>query len=287
MLDNLQQRFYQCFLEEKRNTFSVLVFCRALIFFLFAKIIVLWSLSSFVVKMHHFVPSSSIIIRILFWPAYWGSEHLSGFYSLFLLFLTITLFVKWNSITGFLFFWLVLNMYRLNVPITNGSDIVLLMLVFWSIGMSAWPSLTNEKWNMILILLFNTAVLLCQLQIVFIYLVSGWDKITSEIWRSGDAMSYITHLDLLYNANFGLPENDFMNLLLSWATIVFELTFVILVWFNRTRLTVLAIGVAFHFIIWFMLSLPDFSLVMMISYLIFLKDTDYKMLLEKFRPKPR
>lgn len=150
------------------------------------------------------------------------------------------------------------------------------MLAFWAMGMSMWPATKNEKWNTMVILLFNVAVFLCQLQIVFIYLISGWDKLRSDIWRSGDAMSYITHLDFFYNQQFGVLENHFVNLALSWITIVFELAFVVLIWFNRTRLMVLGIGVVFHLFIWFMLSLPDFALIMMISYLIFLRDGDYK-----------
>jgi len=286
MLSDFQQRFFQYFLDRKQNTFAVKVFSKALIFFVFVKVALLWSLYIYIAKLHQFDPSPSSFFRILFWPAYFASKHPSVFLSLCLLFLTVILFIKWNSIIGFLFFLLVLNLYRLNTPIVNGSDFVLFMLVFWSIGMNTWSLMRNEKWNTILILVFNVSVLLCQFQIVFIYLISGWDKITSEIWRSGDAMSYIYHLDFLYNRSFGSLENQFANLTFSWAAIVFELAFVALVWFRQTRLIVLGIGVIFHLIIWLTLSLPDFALIMIISYLIFLKDTDYKILRKKLKLKP-
>lgn len=236
----------------------------------------IWSVSSAIVALHKFIPSSSFLVRILFSPAQWASEHLTLFYSLSLVFLIVILFIRWNYISGLMFFLLVINLYRINLPITNGSDYVLFMLAFWPIGMSVWPAFKNEKWNTVLILLFNFCVVLCQLQIVFSYLTSGWDKLMSEIWRSGDAIDYIMHLDFFFNKQLGLANHHFLNLTLSWITILFELAFVVLVWFNRTRKIVLVMGILFHIIIWFMLSLPDFALIMMISYLIFLKDEDYK-----------
>lgn len=277
MLNNVEHRFSQQFLDEKQNTWAIAVFCKALVVFVIVKIIVVWSVSLSINDLHIFIPSPSLLIRILFSPAGWASDHLSFFYSLSLLFLGFALFIRWNSFIGVLFFLLVLNLYRVNVSIANGADYVLLMLAFWAIGMGlGWPSVKSKKMNIVLILIFNVSVLLCQLQIVFIYLISGWDKLMSEVWRSGDAMSYIYHLDFLYNGNFRLPESHFINRMLSWLTIVFELAFVILIWFNRTRLMVLGIGLVFHLIIWFMLSLPDFALIMMISYLVFLKDEDYQ-----------
>ncbi len=270
----------------KQNAFAVSVFCKALVVFVVLKIGLIWSISEGLIALREFTPSPSFVVRILFSPAQWGSEHLSVFYWLCLVFLTVVLFLRWNYVIGIIFFLLVINLYRLNVSISNGSDYVLIMLAFWSIGMSTWSAINNKYWNAMMILVFNATVLLCQLQIVFIYLVSGWDKLTSQVWRSGDAMNYIAHLDFFYNQRFDMLDNHYVNLTLSWITIVFELAFVILIWFKRTRLILLIIGITFHFIIWVMLTLPDFALIMMISYLIFLKDSDYNLIQKGIRLKP-
>jgi len=275
-LTNLQTVFNNHFLDSRQNTFPIMVFCKALVLYTIIKIMLLWNVSSNIISLQEFVPSPSLIISTLFFPAQWATEHIFIFYSICIAVLIIILFVRWNHVSGIVFFFLVLNLFRVNVSIANGSDYVLIMLSFWAIGMAFWPILENKKWNTLLILFFNAAVFLCQLQIAFIYLVSGIDKLKSEIWRSGDAISYIAHLDFFYNPNIALPDNHFLNLTLSWITIVFELAFPILIWMKKTRLVMLSIGVIFHLVIWFVLSIPDFGLMMIVSYLIFMKDSDFK-----------
>ena len=100
-------------------------------------------------------------------------------------------------------------------------------------------------------------------------------------------MSSVIHIDFMFNQYwFGSPDNQVLNFTLSWIAILFELAFVALVWITRTRLIMLAIGVVFHLIIWLALSLPDFGLVMMISYLVFLRDSDYHTLRKILKLKP-
>ena len=286
-LNSVQDRFFQCMLDHEQNTFAVAIFRYALVIFAIIKIILIWSVSSEINNFITFVSSPSVIVKVLFSPAYWANTHVEFFYSICIVLLIAILFIKWNYLSGIVFFLLSLNLFRLNLSISNGSDYVLFMLSFWTIGMSVWHVRSNANLNLILTLTFNVSVLLCQLQIAFIYLDSGWDKLASEVWRSGDSINYITHLDYSFNQHLiGLLNNAIVNRTLSWTTIVFELAFGILVWFNRTRLITLLIGVVFHLIIWIVLSIPDFALIMMLSYLIFLKDSDYNRIRKMITVKP-
>ena len=134
------------------------------------------------------------------------------------------------------------------------------------------------------IVVFNLGLILCQLQVVNTYLISGLDKLFSDTWRSGEAFAYITHLDFFYNPI--LPsgfEGPVWNLIFSWSTILFELLFVVLVWNRHTRLVILALGIFFNLYIWIVLSVPDFAILMIVSFLIFLKDEDYEAVIKKFR----
>ena len=66
--------------------------------------------------------------------------------------------------------------------------------------------------------------------------------------------------------------NPGLNFILAWLVILFELLFPILVWWRRLRLVMIGIGIVFHIVIWIFLSLPDFGLIMIVAYSIFLGD---------------
>jgi hypothetical protein len=228
---------------------------------------------------HNISLPGSLPGKIMLAPAFLANENIDAFYVAAILFFVVGLVVKPNYFTTVIFFWLTFNLYIINLPFANGADLVLFMLALWCIPISTWPRFVSETAAIIQRAGHNAGVILCKLQIVFIYFVSGWDKLLSETWRSGKAFDYITHLDTLYNPFFaGAFDNPFLQLILSWTTILFELAFVILVWIERSRLLILIAGVFFHLFIWIVISLPDFASVMIVSYIIFLKDTDYKQL---------
>ena len=209
-------------------------------------------------------------------PAFLADYNIEIFFGVVGIFLVVAFFIRPHYVTTIIFFWLCLNLYVVFLPFGNGADLVLFMLALWCIPMARRPTLKSEPAITIQKTAYNMAIFLCQLQVVFIYLTSGWDKLLSETWRSGEAFDYIIHLNTLYNpALTGVFENAFVQRILSWATIIFELSFVILVWIKKTRLPILGLGIIFHLFIWIVMSLPDFAWIMMISYIIFLKDADF------------
>ncbi len=217
--------------------------------------------------------------RSLLLPAIFANAYLNAFYFGAVSFLVLAFFLRQNYIVRFLFFYLTFNLYVINLPLANGSDIVLFMLSLWCIPMGRYgPIKINDKWHLQKVL-YNLALMLCQIQIVNTYLISGLDKLLSETWRSGEAFTYIRHLEFFYNPVLpqGL-ENSAWNFILSWCTILFELSFVVLVWNRHTRIATIIVGVIFNLFIWIVLSIPDFALLMIISFLIFLKDEDFQVL---------
>ncbi len=235
-----------------------------------------WSLSRRVIEDHRLSLPRSWVGKIVLAPSFLADYNIDIFLILAILFLVLAIFLRSHYIVSILFFWLTVNLYVVFLPFANGADLVLFMLAFWCIPLAGNPSLKSELGSMIQKTTYNLGVVLCQLQIVFIYLVSGWDKLQSETWRSGEAFDYIIHLNTLYNPAFtGIFEDPFIHQVLSWATILFELLFVFFVWMEKTRLPMLVAGVFFHLFIWVVMSLPDFAGIMIISYIIFLRDGDY------------
>ena len=244
--------------------------------FTLIKTATLWSLSQAVMEHHTLSLPRSWIGKMVLAPSFLANNSIEIFLVLAIVFLVFAIFLRSHYIISILFFWLTVNLYVVFLPFANGADLVLFMLALWSIPLAAKPTIKSEPGGIIQRTLYNLGVVLCQLQIVFIYLVSGWDKLGSETWRSGEAFDYIIHLNTLYNPTFtGLLEDPFIQRVFSWATILFELLFVLFVWIEKTRLPILLTGVFFHLFIWVVMSLPDFAGIMIISYIIFLKDRDY------------
>ena len=269
----------QYFVNDFNNTGTTRVFFKGLILLTLLKIVMLWPFSHTVMTYHSITLPRSWIGKILLAPSFLANYNVDVFYALAIAFLVIAFLVRPHYITTVVFFWLTFNLYVIYLPFANGADFVLFMLALWCIPQATYPALKSETGKIIQIACYNTGVLFCQLQIVFIYLISGWDKLISKTWQSGEAFDYVTHLNTMFNPMFtGVFDNPGMQLLLSWITILFELAFVILVWFEKTRLPILAAGILFHLFIWIVMSLPDFASVMIISYIRFLKDTDYDLL---------
>ncbi|HYI77563.1 MAG TPA: HTTM domain-containing protein [Chryseolinea sp.] len=266
------------------NPATVRLFFRALLLLTFVKIVILWPFSHNVMIHHNITLPASWIGKLVFAPSFLANVNVDIFYGVSLVFLIIAFLLRPNYLTTGLFFWLTFNLYIVNLPFANGADLVLFMLAFWCIPLASTPTFKSETLTIVQKALYNSGITFLQLQIVFIYLVSGWDKLNSETWRSGEAIDYITHLSNLFNPAFvGMIDDPSVQLILSWITIIFELSFVILIWFDKTRIPVLAIGVLFHLFIWIVMTLPDFATVMIISYIIFLKDSDYQRLPPRLR----
>lgn len=269
------------------NKLAPSVFCKTLVVYVLLRMLTNWSVSSHVAAQKLFDLPTAFMAKIVFWPSFWAMEHHSVFYGVGFMVLVVILFLPWNYIGAIFFFVFALNLYRLNYAISNGSDMIVSMLAFWSIGMAMRPAWNGKSGSEVQCTMCTLAVILCQLQVAGIYFVSGWDKLMNGVWRSGEAFAYIQHYDPLFNPAFtSLLESTHIQWICSWLTIVFELAFAALVWFSRTRNYILMLGVLFHFVIIVMLSLPEFGLVMILSYLIFLKDEDYDRMKYWLKPLP-
>ena len=273
---NRIQTIIQYLVRDFNEPATVRLFFRALVLLTFVKILMVWPFSHSVMNHHNITLPRSWFGKIILAPSFLANDNVDIFFASALVFLVVAFFLSPTYFTTGLFFWLTFNLYIVYLPFANGADLVLFMLALWCIPIAMKPQFKSEIGSMIQKTCHNTAIMLCQLQVIFIYLVSGWDKLTSDAWRSGEAIDYVVHLRNLYNPMFaGMFEDPGLQMVLSWMTILFELAFVALVWFRKTRIPILIIGIFFHLFIWIVMSLPDFAITMIISYILFLKDTDY------------
>ena len=266
------------------NPLVVRIFFKALVLLTIVKILLLWSFSHAVLKYHDITLPRSLPGKFIMAPAFLANENVDVFFAVAIVLLVAALILRPSYFTTAFLFWLTFNLYVVYLPFANGSDLILFMLALWCIPMATIPQLKSEVGATLQKTCYNAGIILCRLQIVFIYLISGVDKLKSEVWRTGVAFDYVIHLSNMFNPAFaGIFDNPAVQLILSWLTILFELAFAVLVWFKKTKIPMLVMGIVFHFFIWIVLSLPDFAAVMIVSYIIFLDDADLMRLTDRFR----
>ena len=112
---------------------------------------------------------------------------------------------------------------------------------------------------------------LIRFQIALIYLSTGLWKLLNESWRDGSVLYYVVNDNQFHRFPPFLPRDlDWLWIVGSYATLLWELTFAFLLFHPWTRLVALSFGVAAHTTMWALLEVGSFSFVMLASYLAFL-----------------
>jgi hypothetical protein len=280
------QKLTDYFVSFKRDKNSVSIYTRALICFALIRVLTLWSVSDTMFKGFNGPSPASGLTSVILFPSRLVAQDASIAFTAFAVVLIMFLFLKPNLLTNAVLFWMAVNLFVIKYPVTNGSDYLLVVMTLLNIPLSP-TTFPNPYAEITTTALYNLSVLLSRVQVVFVYLISAWDKLTNDLWRSGEALTYISHLDTVANPWLGmLLTEGTTSRVIAWLTILFEASFVILVWKKRTRLLILCVGIVFHLMIWIFLSLPDFSLLMILCYLVFITDKDWEQLRGRIKRQP-
>ena len=120
--------------------------------------------------------------------------------------------------------------------------------------------------------LASVALRLTQIQLCIIYLFAGTEKLKGPLWWRGEAIwgvlanSQTTTFDFSFMAQMPI-----LITIATYATLVWEIYFPVLVWSGRVRYTWLLGGVLLHASIGIMMNLPFFALLMVGAYSVFLR----------------
>lgn len=198
---------------------------------------------------------------------------------------------RWMVLLNFVF---LLSVHERNIYVLNGADTVLRVMAFWAlfVPLSDYYSLdaVRKRWQQFREtgneadlraadkphLTFAFPVRMFQLQIAMIYLFTFWQKVPGDEWRNGEALFYALQLQSLT-----LPTGDWMvthlpfELLqvMSLGAFVIEGAFLFLVFAPLLqpvlRILGLVSGAMLHVGIALLMSIPNFSAVMLASYTLF------------------
>jgi uncharacterized membrane protein YphA (DoxX/SURF4 family) len=265
------------------NTRAIAFFCKSLYVFAAFKIVLAAPAILTILKIAPVKVHSDFVGWLIFFPAWLANDYPHIFLALSVLVILVSVLLPLNYFSGIVIFWIALNLFRITLPAANGSDLVLTLMLFFSVFLSRWPEASGRIGAMVQITIHNLALLLCRLQIAFIYLLSGWDKLQSGMWKSGEALFAINKIDYTVNPSVELDLTPDNWKFISWIVIGFEMLFPLFIWIPGIRIVMIALGMIFHIAIWIWLSLPDFGLIMIITLFVFLNDEDHKRIRSMFR----
>jgi hypothetical protein len=122
--------------------------------------------------------------------------------------------------------------------------------------------------------------------IASIYLDSCAYKLCSPMYLHGLGLWAPASLPFtLHGAREGLLDNHALMVVMGYFALAYELSFVVLVWFRRWRLLLVAVGLCFHLTILVFFPIWSFSLMMSALYLALVPPAVYERLFERWLPR--
>ncbi|MEM9932786.1 MAG: hypothetical protein AAF824_04205 [Bacteroidota bacterium] len=139
---------------------------------------------------------------------------------------------KWPKLSLLLSWVLLLSLHARNPVILDGGDVLLRSLIFWLLFIPLSTPVSTKPVAAPSYQLFSVATVAMFIQIMCVYLFSGWLK-TGETWQNGTAVYYVMNLDM---HTTGLGKQ-----LLSFPTLMESITS-LTVWIERWAVLLLLLG---------------------------------------------
>lgn len=181
----------------------------------------------------------------------------------------IGLLKKSNYISNTVLWLVIMNLTNFLYPTLTAGDYLLNQLLFFNCFFISKAS-DNIIGDDVKTALHNTALLAIKLQICLAYFFAGYYKILDNSWISGTALYQTFQIPEYSNAFLAsIPYSVCM--IVTYITIVYQLSFAFLVWFRPFKIYLFLCGILQHIFIAFGLGLFSFGIVMLICYILFLK----------------
>ncbi len=131
----------------------------------------------------------------------------------------------------------------------------------------------------------NLFLLACKIQLAIVYLFAGLFKLHGSYWLNGEALYYVLSLREFSHPvlQSWLLDQTVLLKMGTWIGLGYQLLFPLLVWFRKTKMPLLMIGILFHLVVAFGFGLPDFGLFMIVSYTMFVSNSTSARFSARFR----
>lgn len=233
-----------------------------------------------IIDYHLLFPEQSMVYKHLTflsvwqWPAFiLYRSHSAVVPMLFLgLVIIMALYILFSKKTfrlaSFILWICVVNIINNTYCATTAGEMLFQHLLFFCVFLSDGTSKANLFWNEVDAAFHNSGMIAMRLQVCLVYFYAALAKLFDQEWLNGDAvnMTLAVHdysLPALYG---GLGSSGKT---LAYLVLAYQLFFPVLVWFKRIKKWYLLIGILQHLFIAFVIGLPSFGLIMILSYAVF------------------
>jgi hypothetical protein len=189
----------------------------------------------------------------------------------------------------------VVSFARRDPYILNAGDMLLRTLAFYLVFSPAGEALSLDRrrrardtfWEFPL--RAPWALRLVQIQLSVVYLSTVWEKLQGSRWRDGTAVSYALRIGDVHRfpTPAFLADSVVLSELMTFGTLLLEISLAIFVWNRTLRPWVLALGVSLHLSIEYSMMVGFFSLLMLTTYLAFLPPETARRLVLRVRGRLR
>lgn len=123
-----------------------------------------------------------------------------------------------------------------------------------------------------------------QIQVTVVYLSTGIAKVSNELWRDGSAVYYVFgQIDFNKLGIEQLMNYPLLWMFFTYASLVAELAIAIMLWWRRTRLIAIGLGVGLHLWMICFMTIPLFSPLLIASYVLFLSEDECRALAQRLK----
>ncbi len=200
-------------------------------------------------------------------------ESLNFLYPLFLILILIFSIIgitgRYQRWTATIVYLLMMNLdSKAHVILDGGNNLIHL------IGIYVILIDTNNLKNSFSITLTNLARLMIMIQVCLVYATAGLLKVMGPLWNKGVALYYTMGVPEFGNEKLFqfLSDYPIAVALFTLGTVLFQISFPYLIWNQKLKPFVIAVGTALHLSISFVMGLFLFGFAMCLGYTFFKTD---------------
>ena len=183
-----------------------------------------------------------------------------------------------KRITGLSTAILLVILQEMNPYVLNGGDNLLRFLVFYCCipNTYSYLSINKSEQNKQSAWLLHLSYLLIICHLSIVYFISGINKIHSDPWFYGYALSDISQINRFRfnDISFTLMNNKYISIFICYIVMIWETLFPLTLQNIYLRVATFIIGITMHLSIYFMMMIDDFSILFISCYGFILRGSD-------------